>query len=335
MKQIIIKRFVLAGLALMTVPSVVLAQVENKQKEKEKEKVEKDVKEKKEVQSIVITRTGDKDEKMTIVVDGDKITVNGKDIKDLKDVNVNVNTVTNAHGYYRVPGGQNTFTYNSNGDRFSLFNEDSNVAMLGVNTDDNEKGAEIESIIEASAAEKAGLKKGDIITKVGDKKIEDADDLTVAIREHKPGEKVAITYLRDGKEQKVNAELSKWKGMKAIEPMKMEKLMESFESPRVASGYGSLYSGRPKLGLSIQDTDDGKGVKVLEVDEESNAAKAGIKKDDIILSIDDKEIKGTEDVVRTVRENKEKYTFTFKVQRAGKLQNIEVKFPKKLKTTDL
>ena len=221
------------------------------------------------------------------------------------------------------------------------------VSITDVSADDSKTkgnaGVLIDDVDEDSPAAKAGLKKGDIITKVGDKKISNAGDLTTAVRSHKPGEKVAISYLRDGKEQKVNAELGKWKGMKSLEPLKMEKIMdqwqgmENFESPRVmsAQGYPSLYSGRPKLGLSIQDTDDGKGVKVLEVDEESNAAKAGIKEGDIILSVDDKQIKGTEDVVKTVRESRDKYNFTFKVQRAGKLQNIEVKFPKKLKTTDL
>jgi serine protease Do len=100
-------------------------------------------------------------------------------------------------------------------------------------------------------------------------------------------------------------------------------------------GNGFAFTGRPKLGLSIQDTDDGKGVKVLDVDEDSNAAKAGLREDDIIVGIDDKEVKSTDDVTRTIRENRDKYTFNFKVLREGKTQNIEVKMPRKLKTTDL
>ncbi|MEI2740512.1 MAG: hypothetical protein V9F01_17195 [Chitinophagaceae bacterium] len=42
-----------------------------------------------------------------------------------------------------------------------------------------------------------------------------------------------------------------------------------------AQGYNWSWSGgTPKLGLSVQDTDDGKGVKIIEVDDESNAAKS-------------------------------------------------------------
>ncbi len=334
MKQVISKRLVIAALAMLTVPSSLLAQ-----KEKEKEKDKKDV------QQIIITRSGDKNEKMTIEVNGDKVTVNGKDIKDLKDVNVRVNTL-NGNSFYRVAPGQigGVWSFDHNDDHMSLFNEDENRAMLGVNTEDDDKGAMIENITEGSAAEKAGLKKGDIITKVGDDKIKDADDLTEAISKRKPGEKVTINYLRDGKEQKVNTELGKWKGirMNAMAMPRLEGMMKGLENmdpmeiPRTFNAQGTfIFSGRPRLGLSIQDTDDGKGVKVLEVDDESNAAKAGIQKDDIIMSIDDKEIKGTEDVMRTLRENKDKYNFNFKVQRGGKMQTIEVKFPKKLKTADL
>ena len=74
---------------------------------------------------------------------------------------------------------------------------------------------------------------------------------------------------------------------------------------------------------------------MLDVDEESNAAKAGIKEGDIILGIDDKEVKGTEDVTRTIRDNREKSSFDFKIERGGKTQTVTVKIPKKLKTAEL
>ena len=326
------KRLLIAGIAVLTVPSLVLAQNENK-----------DQKEKKDVQNIIITRTGDKNEKMVIEVQGDKVTVNGKDVKDLKDVNVHVNTLNGTRVYSPSLHNGGAWNLNFENDHFSLFSEDENRAMLGVTTEGHDKGAEIRSITSESAAEKAGLKKGDIITKIDAKTIESTDDVTKAIRAHKPGEKVNITYLRDGKEYKANAELGKWKGIK-MNSVPMPRISEQFngiytpegrpfnmDGTRVYGGFG----GRPRLGLSIQDTDDGVGVKVLEVDEESAAAKAGIRKDDIIIGVDDEEVKGTEDVVRSIRENREKTSFSFKVKRDGKTQSLDVKFPKKLKTADL
>ena len=330
MKHAIMKRMLIAGIAVITVPAAVLAQDDKDKKDKEK----------KEMQQIIITRTGDKNDKMVIEVQGDKVTVNGKDVKDLKDASVNVNTIkgSSIHRYRPGQGLGETWSMNWNDDdRMSLFSEDENRAMLGVVTEGSDKGAEIQSVSKESAAEKAGLKKGDILKQIGDKKIETTDDVTTAVRSHKPGDKVNITYSRDGKEHKVTAELGKWKGIR-MNAVAAPRIMESFQGmPAEPFVYRNGYAlgGRPKLGLSIQDTDDGIGVKVLEVDEESNAAKAGLKKDDVIVGIDDHEIKGTEDVTNIFRSQKEKYNFNFKVKRDGKTQNIELKFPKKLKTADL
>jgi serine protease Do len=100
---------------------------------------------------------------------------------------------------------------------------------------------------------------------------------------------------------------------------------------------GQYYSfdNRPKLGLSVQDTEDGKGVKVIDVDDEGNANKAGVKQDDVITSINDKEVNSADEVAKIVRENKDKPSIMLKLKRNGKAQNIEVKMPRKLKTADL
>jgi serine protease Do len=328
MKQVVMKRLLIAGIALLTVPATVLAQ-----QEKDKEKVKAD----KKVQTIVITRTDNTDDKVVIEVDGDKVKVNGKDAKDNKDVNVHVNTHTGGTTFYR-----NGDVAVANG--FRLFSEDENRAMLGVTTEGDDKGAEILSITKESAAEKIGLKKGDIITKIDDRKIESSDDVTDAIRNHKPGDKVSITYLRDGKEQKATAELTKWKGvrMNAVTVPRMpqmqglERQMEGLD--RQWNMNGNVYSlgfGRPRIGLSVQDTEDGVGVKVLEVDDESIADKAGVREGDIILGVNDTDIKGTDDLVRVTRSREEGSSYKFKVKRGNNTQTLEVKIPRKLKTADL
>ena len=68
-----------------------------------------------------------------------------------------------------------------NDDQISLFNEDENRAMLGVVTEGNEKGAVIQSVTKESAAEKAGIKEGDIITKVNGATIDGHSDLVATI----------------------------------------------------------------------------------------------------------------------------------------------------------
>jgi serine protease Do len=340
MKQILFKTSAAAIAAMMLVSSV------NAQEEKMKEKE----KSPKDIEHITITRKGDKNEKVTVVIDGDKITVNGKDIKDLKedgDITVNKSKVRSMHGLTRMgtPGGH-AF---GNGDGvWNLLSGDENRAMLGVVTEKTDDGVKVIEVTKESAAEKAGLKEGDIITKIGDTKVEDPDALSEAVKKSKPGDKVGVTYLRDKKENKATAELSKWKGVGAysftpgaqnwdfkMPDMKFDGDLQGYSQAIPRIRYGQMYGGQPKLGLSVQDTDEGKGVKVLEVDEESNAAKAGVKENDIITQVNDKEVNSADEVSKIVKENKDKASLKLQVKRDGKSQTIEVKMPRKLKTADL
>lgn len=340
MKHVIMSLAAIVLLACFSVP--VVAQDE---KVKEKEIKEK----KKDVEQFIITRKGNSDEKIVIEIKGDKVTVNGKPAEDMKDGDVTVrrnkfNTYEGLNAF-TVPDfhGDNTFTWQGSQDGFRL-QFDENTAMLGVVTEKVDEGVEINEVTKESAAAKAGLKSGDIITKFNDTKIEDPDDLSAAVRKRKPGEKVTISYLRDKKEQKATAELGKFKGAGIFNATPHIPDMQLFNEtrPRVRAVPGTPYgqnwawaAGGPRLGLSVQDTDDGKGVKVIEVDEESNAAKAGVKEGDILTHVNDKEVNGADEVAKVVRENKDKSSIKLQLKRDGKTQNIEVKIPKKLKSADL
>ncbi|MFI5131022.1 MAG: PDZ domain-containing protein [Chitinophagales bacterium] len=337
MKNYLSKPLLIVLAAALLLPVALLAQREDKEKEK------KENKEKKESQQIIITRSGDKSEKIVVEVNGDKVTVNGKPIDEYKGDNVTVRRGKGGDNW-AFADGQNSWGFNGN-DNFAFFNVDSNRAMLGVTTDKADKGVEIQEITsKESAAAKAGLKQGDIITKVDDKKIEDPDALTEAIRSHKPGDKVTITILRDDKEQKVTAVLGKWKGVNVFaKTPKMDFGDMDFDySPKIALPRGgtapytySWSGGGPKLGLSVQDTDDGKGVKVIEVGDESIAEKAGIKEDDIITEVEGKAVNSADEVAKIIKESKDKPSVMIKLTRSGKTQNIEVKIPRKLKKADL
>ena len=73
---------------------------------------------------------------------------------------------------------------------------------LGTIPDYNEevKGVRLMGVRAGSPAETGGLKGGDTIVKLGDKKIENVYDYTYALQEHKAGEAVPIVVLREGKE---------------------------------------------------------------------------------------------------------------------------------------
>ena len=77
-------------------------------------------------------------------------------------------------------------------------------ARLGVSVSDASSnnglltGAGIESVNDGSAAEEAGLKSGDVVTKVDNEIITGSDSLVATIRGHRPGDKVSLTVVRGG-----------------------------------------------------------------------------------------------------------------------------------------
>jgi serine protease Do len=336
MKRVALNFIIFLLASVITLPA-------NSQDEKEKEKEKK-----KDVEQIIITRKGDDKEKIVIEVTGDKVTINGKPADELKDGDIKVrrNKIKTTEGLnvYAGPGQhEGNWNFNWDDDAFRFYGDmDENRAMLGVVTEKADQGAKVTDVTEESAAKKAGIKEGDIITKIDDTKIEDPDDLSSAVRKHKPGDKVTVTVLRDKKEQKLSAELGKWKGAGALAIAPRMPDMKLFEQtmPRAytvpRTPYSYNWSGSsPRLGLSVQDTDEGKGVKVIEVDDEGNAAKAGIKENDIITHVNDKEVNSADEIAKIVRENKDKASMQVKIKRAGKIQTITVKMPRKLKTADL
>ena len=83
-------------------------------------------------------------------------------------------------------------------------------AYLGVQIADADTGtgALVGGVVDGQPAAQAGLAEGDVITKVGDTDITNATDLTAAIRTFKPGDKVTVTYTRDGEEHTADVTLA-------------------------------------------------------------------------------------------------------------------------------
>lgn len=84
---------------------------------------------------------------------------------------------------------------------FALFY--SNITL----DDDVKEGAVIQAVIKDSAATKAGLKKGDVILKIGDKRIKNKAELRYELYKYDVGSKVKITYYRDKKIREVEVTL--------------------------------------------------------------------------------------------------------------------------------
>jgi putative serine protease PepD len=89
----------------------------------------------------------------------------------------------------------------------SIQQDTSNGAMIS-----QEGASGSEAITPNGPADKAGLKPGDVITKLDDMVIDSGPTLIGQIWTHKPGDTVKITYERDGKEHTVDVTLGQRKG---------------------------------------------------------------------------------------------------------------------------
>ncbi len=246
-------------------------------------------------------------------------------------------------------------------------------AFLGVTSEDDEAGARITAVSKESAAAKAGLQENDVITKLGDKQIEGPDDLSEAVAAHKPGEEVKVTYKRGGKENTIKAKLGErvqrkvrsyrmtaprtgrnYQGDERVFEMpemnrQLEKMggrmaelqglreLQALDGRNFEYNNGNFFfhNGRPKLGLKIQDLEEGDGVKVTEAEEGTAAAKAGLKKDDVITEIGGKKIKNTDDAREELKPVEGKSSYNIKAKRNGTEMSFDVKVPKKIKTASL
>jgi serine protease Do len=233
-------------------------------------------------------------------------------------------------------------------------------AFLGVVSKDNDKGAEITGVNENTPASKAGLQKGDIITRVGDKEVKDPSSLLEAVRANKPNDEVEVSYLRDGKQKKSKVKLGETKEVfnefkfEMPEMPAMPKMdfhfddnwadefkgnMDEFKREfRLNEGDGPMtwnMQPRPRLGAKISDLEEGDGAKVLEVETEMAGAKAGLQKDDVITEIDGKAIRNTDDAREALKELKDKNAYQVKIKRGNDTKTLDVKIPKKIKTANL
>jgi serine protease Do len=309
-----------------------------------------------EYDEIIIKRKDkNKDGKVTVEIKGDEVFVDGKPIDDFVDEEIAVKIRSPRRFRLNSSPFIQDGTWTPEGD------DDSGTerAFLGVSAEGSAAGAKLIRVSDNSPAEKAGLKSGDVITKIDDKEVFDHEQLVKVISDHKPNDKITVNYTRNGKKNKAEITLagrriSKTRtfrgfGPNAPEAPEAPEPPEDMDVPMPPipphaynfkwddEGFNHLFQfkGKPRLGIKAQDTEDGKGVVVLDVDDDSPADKAGLKEDDIITSFDGKTIGSVEELSKLSREAGEKSPLKMEVNRKGKTQNLEIRIPKKLRTTTL
>ena len=178
--------------------------------------------------------------------------------------------------------------------------------------EDNTKGVKI-SVVKKSAADKAGLKDGDIILQLNDTPINDFEDIEDFMEYIHPDDKIKVNYQRDGKINTIEVSAGKehswdwgqvdWK--------------ENDINIRTKEACLGIYNGSVPAG-------DRKGANIVNFTTNSSAKKAGLEVGDVILSVSGKRVQNSDELWEALSSFKPNEKIDVEYARAGNDLIVEV-----------
>jgi serine protease Do len=192
-----------------------------------------------------------------------------------------------------------------------------NLAQYGLR---DTRGVGVTEVVKDSPADKAGLRKGDVITRFDNEPVSSVRKLNRLVAEVAPDHKVTVGISRGGSEQELAVTVGKRAGYADTTrrmtiphgnfPMEGFPMIEGLP-------YGNFLSlsngrrigvGTTQLTKQLADyfgVSDGKGVLVTAVSENTPAAKAGIKAGDVITAVEGEKIESSGDLSRAINNRKD------------------------------
>ncbi|RJQ51040.1 MAG: DegQ family serine endoprotease [Nitrospiraceae bacterium] len=184
-------------------------------------------------------------------------------------------------------------------------------------------GALVTEIVKGSPAEKAGLRRGDIIIEVDGKEIRNVETLRNTIAQNRAGSKIRLTVLRDGEKITLSATITEFpQDLAQAEPTEPE---ESFSYQENALAGFSVMDLTQEIAKQLDLSKNEKGVIIVKVEPYSAAEDAGLRKGDIIQEINKKSIKTINDFNNIVSRVKKGDTLLLFMNRSGSKFYITLK----------
>ncbi|MGI9534096.1 MAG: DegQ family serine endoprotease [Thermodesulfobacteriota bacterium] len=183
----------------------------------------------------------------------------------------------------------------------------------------DDSGALISDVAPGSPAEKAGIKRGDVVLEVNNSKIEDVDDLPKIVANFSPGTRTGIKIIRNGNIQNLNVKF------------------EEFPDEQFADAKPTTdKKAEATLGLVVDDLtpqlkrkyriEESNGVVVVNVLRGSLAQNAGIRVGDVLMEANKKKIKSVIDLQKELSGLKDGSTLLLLVSRANKTIYVALKY---------
>lgn len=148
-------------------------------------------------------------------------------------------------------------------------------------------GIYVTEVTADGAAEEAGLRKGDVITAIDGKEIQKFGELQESIVNHRPGDKVKVTYLRDKKEHTVTLTLRNAQGTTTA--------LKNLDTEAMGAAL------RPLTDKEKEELNLSSGLLITAI-RDGKFKEAGLSKELIIVKINDREMKTVEDFEDVVKQ---------------------------------
>ena len=159
-----------------------------------------------------------------------------------------------------------------------------------------DRGVVISDVLDGDPADKAGLKAGDIILKVGDRTVDTPHDVQFAVLRYQPGDEIPLEIIRDGREKTV-AVVARQKD----------------DSGSVAATAEDLFDD---LGLDLEKQKD--DVVVTNVVPGSAADASGLRPGDIIHDVNQQAVRSVKDALEALRDTRNGVALLYVERDGGK-----------------
>ena len=190
-------------------------------------------------------------------------------------------------------------------------------------------GALVAEVMRDSPAEISGIQSGDVILKFDGKKISEMRELPLIVAETDIDKTVKVDIWRDGKNKILNVEIGELEEeILTSDADSSTKKSKSVNNQEIKSLGITVVELNPQIREKYQLPEEVEtGLLILEVDPESDASEKGIRRGEVIVEIQQKEVKTVEDVLSNIStaRNKKRSTVLLRIQTGNGFRLVPIK----------
>jgi serine protease Do len=181
----------------------------------------------------------------------------------------------------------------------------------------NAKGILIGRVVEDTPAEKSGLKRGDVVTKLNGNTVTDVNEFRMRVADFPVGDPIKLEILREGKKQNVEVVLEERPSQEQLAATE-----EGVSTPWAGLRVGDLRDERARR---FVDDPQETGVIVVDVEPGSPADDAGVQPGDIVKEIGNLSIENVDDYDSAVKKYREKKAVALLLKRGNQTLYVGLK----------